>query len=69
MADPDLFRFLLEIVTEEDALEFCRKEGLIPASHQAPIHEPLRRAGNINEYWGICSELGFNPMLLSVMVA
>ena len=63
MADPDLFQFLLEISTEEDALEFCRKEGLIQAPRQAPIRDPLRRAGNINEYWGVCSELGFNPMI------
>ena len=61
MADPDMLEFLREVETEEDALEFCTRQGLIPAPLPPPRHDPRRPDHNLNEFWGVCRELQFNP--------
>ncbi|XP_037068292.1 uncharacterized protein LOC119089618 [Pollicipes pollicipes] len=53
--DPDLFDMCTYLATEEDALQFCRAHGLIPAPRLAP------KDRRMNEYWGVCGELSFNP--------
>ena len=53
--DPGVFSMGDICGTEEDAIVFCREQGLIPAPHARP---PNNR---IDEFWGICGELGFNP--------
>ena len=60
MADPDILEFLREVETEEDALAFCRREGLVPAPRPAPPHDPRLPDRNVNEFWGVCGELNFN---------
>ena len=64
MADPDMLEFLREVETEEDALEFCKRLGLIPAPLPPPRHDPRRPDRNLNEFWGVCRELQFNPRKL-----
>ena len=63
MADPDLFQFLRMIATEDGAIEFCRDNALIPAPQ--PVPHPARDHPRhaIYEYWGICGDIGFNPLL------
>ena len=61
MGDPDFFQFLESIATENDAIQYAREHGLIPAPVPPPP-VPVRADRGINEYWGVCRDLGFNPM-------